>query len=102
MAFGMCWCLHYGAWLRIEGEGFARHVGDWSDRTGRAAALIALVADHWLAAVGYVLLTFVAVGWLQIRGRPAWTQLLVAVLFCLPVLAYGKSCAYILLKLIVR
>ena len=96
--FAICWFIHFAASMKME---FCnRQFALMNDKTLRAMALIDWVAAHAWLAIAYVFLTAASVVFLQIRGRPAWTYWLAAVVFCVPCVVYWLPCAYIAGKLL--
>ncbi len=98
--FALSGFSHYLA--RLTMEICDRHFAVMNGKTLRAMALIDWVAGHGWLAMAYVLLVVGSVAFLQIRGRPAWTYWVAAVLFCIPCAAYWLPCAYIAGKLLLR
>lgn len=99
MFFLLCWLVHSVAFTKMEAHD--RTFSSMNDGTMRAMALMDWVASHSWLVLGYVALVMASVGFLQIRGRPSWTYVLVASLFCIPCMLYWIPCAHIAGKLIV-
>jgi hypothetical protein len=69
-----------------------------NDETLHAMALIDwLAANSWLA-IAYIVLVVAAVVFAQVRGHPAWSYWLTAVVFCIPCALYCGRCVYIMFK----
>ncbi len=101
--FALCWVFHHLARLTIEICNRNAEWREWaltSDRMIKATALVDWVAAHSYLAIAYVVLVVAAVAFAQIRGHPAWTYRLTAVLLCIPCVAYWWPCWCILLNLL--
>ena len=59
-----------------------------------------LGAAHSRLAIAYVVLVVAAVVFAQVRGHPAWTYWLTALILCIPCIVYCWPCAYIALNLL--
>ncbi len=91
--FAFTWFLHYMAAMRMAMSD--RQFTVPNSRTMRTMALIDLVDAHYGLAIAYAILTFAAVAFLQIRGRPSWTCWLAGAVFGVPCVVYWFGCAYI-------
>ena len=98
--FALCWFSHCLA--RLAMETCKRQFLVMDGKTFRAMALVDWVAAHWWLAAAYVFLVLASVAFLQVRGRPAWTYWVTAMLFCIPGFAYWLPCAYLAGKLLLR
>ena len=101
--FAFCWFIHHLARLTIE---IRNPNADWresdltNDRMMKATALIDWVAAHSWLAIAYVVLVVAAVAFAQVRGHPAWTYWLTALILCIPCIVYWWPCGCILLNLL--
>ncbi len=92
--FTFCWLLHHLARLTIE---ICNRDADWrewaltNDRMMKATALIDWVTAHSWLANAYVVLVVAAVAFAQVRGHPAWTYWLTALILCIPCVARPNS-----------
>jgi hypothetical protein len=94
--FALCWFFHQMAFLRMEGS--HRQFIVMNDRTLHAMALIDWVAANLWLAIAYIVLVVAAVIFAQVRGHPAWTYWLTAVILSIPYVLYCGKCVYIMLK----
>ena len=101
--FAFCWFIHHLARLTIEICNRDAEWREWAvtnDRMKKAMALVDWVAAHsWLALV-YAVLIVTAVAFAEVRGHPAWTCWLTAMILCIPCVAYWWPCGCILLNLL--
>jgi len=101
--FAICSFFHHLARLTIE---ICNRDADWREweltngRMMKATALIEWVAAHSWLAITYVVLVVVAVAFAQVRGHPAKTYWLTALILCIPCVVYWWPCGCILLNLL--
>ena len=101
--FATCWFLHHLARLTLEMCNQNAELREWAlsnDRMVKATALVDWVAAHAWLAIAYVVLVVAAVVFAQVRGHPAWTYWLTAVILCIPCVVYWWPCGCVLLNLL--
>ena len=91
--FAFWWLIHFAASMKMEACN--RHFALMNGETFRAMALIDWIAAHSWLVIAYVFLAVGSIAFLQIRGRPPWTCWIIAVVYCVPCIAYLKACVYI-------
>jgi hypothetical protein len=105
VCLGLCLALSWSAHcIAVEKmEACNAHPPSLNDRALRSIATLVewAASNHWPAfAYPALIVTFVV--WLQIRGRPAWTHWLAALLLSVPSLVYWSASMYLATALTAR